>query len=216
MKSIFKAIIPKPVTFTKYNTNQDVQQTKHQTRWRSSISEPATTATCGPPVQSKFWHENRSHQKLMKPLPPSAANPLTTRAEGYLLWSTPLAENKCKVSIESQRRKNLWVDTIWQCSPLLPCLLSCYSRYPTCARSVCLNKKADKEYSSVSSIWSPRLFETIWVYLAGHADSLWTIYHRKKLQRLALCQCLVFSSLPQPLFSPPGYWCYIKTNPQFT
>lgn len=95
---------------------------------------------------------------------------------------------------------DMWVDIICQCSPL------CWHTFSLAIADilrvhtlrVCLNKKADKEYLSVSSIWSPRLFESIWVYLAGHADSLWTIYHRKKLQKLALCQCLVFFSLPPP------------------
>ena len=93
------------------------------------------------------------------------------------------------------------LDSICQCSPL------CWHAFSLAtadilhvhALRVCLNRKADKEYLSVSSIWSPRLFESIWVYLAGHTDSSWTIYHCKKLQRLALCQCLVFSSLPPPL-----------------
>lgn len=113
---------------------------------------------------------------------------------------------------------DVWVDIIYQhralCWHALSLAIADILRVH--ALHVCLNKKADKEYLSVSSIWSPRLFESIWVYLAGHADSLWTIYHRKKTPEVGTVpvSCLFFPP-PSPL-SPPGYWCSTKTKPQFT
>lgn len=37
MKSIFKAIIPKPFTWVKYNKNQKAGQNKNQTKWRAAL-----------------------------------------------------------------------------------------------------------------------------------------------------------------------------------
>lgn len=185
--------------------NQKAGQNRNQPKCREALPLTQVQHKHGLLCLSEqfwMWIPPFRNQRRLAVLQNSSTTGRSSR--GDLLWPVSVAEGKGKASAEVKVGGNqLWTSG-WTLSAsaalsagllLPPC-----RRSPTCAAlPVCLNKKADKEYLSVSSIWSPRLFESMWVYLAGHADSLWAIYHDKKLQRLAPCQCLPFSSLPPPL-----------------
>lgn len=209
MKSIFKAIHPETFTWVKYTKNQKAGRNRNQS------SDAGTTETWAPLSQWTVLNVNSSLQKPKKPFcAPQLIHSRQQHRGSTVTCDRQLLQKSKRVEIICGHLGGHYL-------PVQPSLLACSSLAAAHllrvqALSVCLNKKADKECLSVSSIWSPRLFESIWVYLAGHADSLWAIYHDKKTPEIGT---MPVSSLPFPPptpFSPPGYWCYIKTNLQFT
>lgn len=202
-KSIFKAVHPKPFIWVKYMKNQKAGQNRNQPKCREALPLMQVQQKHGPPcLNQQFWvwiPPFKSQRSLC--YPPQLIPHRQQQQRGSTVtcaWSWGEIQSFCRSLSGWKSAVDIWVDIICQRSPLLA-WLSLAAADLCAALPVCLNKKADKEYLSVSSIWSPRLFESIWVYLAGHADSLWAIYHDKKLQRLAPRQCLPFSCFPPPL-----------------
>ena len=132
---------------------------------------------------------------------------IASNSKRYLLQSQFPVEWKVSIETKGKKKKksdlDIWVDIICLYNPRCwhASSLAIADILRVCTLHACLNKGADKEYLSVSSIWSSRLFESVWVYLAGHADSLWTIYHCKKTPEAGTLpvSCLFF---PPPPLSP--------------
>lgn len=133
----------------KSRTKQKPKQMK-----RSSISERATTATWARIYQSKSLDVSSSLQKPTTPLLYSTTHPSQPTAEGIYC-----DERKCRMSVEgrgggSRIRPGHLGGHYLQCSALCWHAFSLASAdiLRVHALRVCLNKKADKECLSVSSI----------------------------------------------------------------